>query len=78
VLFIGTQFSNLYTAVDTTARGRVHFFFPGACTVSSCDIDTLLAKSRCYQVGNALGTVWGTCSGSVVDSRGGGTFATPI
>jgi hypothetical protein len=23
VLFIGTQFSNLYTAVDTPARGRV-------------------------------------------------------
>jgi hypothetical protein len=23
VLFIGTQFSNLYTAVDTSARGRV-------------------------------------------------------
>jgi hypothetical protein len=25
VLFIGTQFSNLYTAVDTPARGRVGF-----------------------------------------------------
>jgi hypothetical protein len=23
VLFIGTQFSNLYTAVDTPAKGRV-------------------------------------------------------
>ena len=23
VLFIGTQFSNLYTAVDTSAKGRV-------------------------------------------------------
>jgi hypothetical protein len=26
VLFIGTQFSNLYTAVDTPARGRVGSF----------------------------------------------------
>jgi len=25
VLFIGTQFSNLYTSVDTPARGRVGF-----------------------------------------------------
>jgi hypothetical protein len=25
VLFIGTQFSNLYTAVDTPARGRVNY-----------------------------------------------------
>ena len=31
VLFIGTQFSNLYTAVDTPARGRV-----GVCVVGVC------------------------------------------
>jgi hypothetical protein len=31
VLFIGTQFSNLYTAVDTPARGRV-----GVCVVFVC------------------------------------------
>jgi hypothetical protein len=32
VLFIGTQFSNLYTAVDTPARGRVS----GVCVVFVC------------------------------------------
>jgi hypothetical protein len=30
-MFIGTQFSNLYTAVDTTAKGRV-----GVCVVFVC------------------------------------------
>ena len=43
VLFIGTQFSNLYTAVDTPARGRVVkgllFTNYGSCEEFKIDID---------------------------------------
>ena len=42
VLFIGTQFSNLYTAVDTPARGRV-----GVCVVFVCKY--VLGHSRVSQ-----------------------------
>ena len=42
VLFIGTQFSNLYTAVDTPARGRV-----GLCVVFVCKY--VLGHSRVSQ-----------------------------
>jgi hypothetical protein len=42
VLFIGTQFSNLYTAVDTSARGRV-----GVCVVFVCKY--VLGHSRVSQ-----------------------------
>ncbi len=35
VLFIGTQFSNLYTAVDTLARGRVVVCLVFVCLVFS-------------------------------------------
>ena len=42
VLFIGTQFSNLYTAVDTPARGRV-----GVCVVFVCKY--VLGRSRVSQ-----------------------------
>jgi hypothetical protein len=41
-LFIGTQFSNLYTAVDTPARGRV-----GVCVVFVCKY--VLGHSRVSQ-----------------------------
>jgi len=36
VLFIGTQFSNLYTAVDTPARGRVVVCLVFVCLVFVC------------------------------------------
>ena len=36
VLFIGTQFSNLYTAVDTPARGRVVVCLVFVCLVLVC------------------------------------------
>jgi hypothetical protein len=36
VLFIGTQFSNLYTAVDTPARGRVGVCVVFVCLVFAC------------------------------------------
>jgi len=42
MLFIGTQFSNLYTAVDTPARGRV-----GVCVVFVCKY--VLGRSRVSQ-----------------------------
>ena len=42
VLFIGTQFSNLYTAVDTPVRGRV-----GVCVVFVCKY--VLGHSRVSQ-----------------------------
>ena len=42
VLFIGTQFSNLYTAVDMPARGRV-----GVCVVFVCKY--VLGHSRVSQ-----------------------------
>jgi hypothetical protein len=42
VLFIGTQFSNLYTAVDTPFRGRV-----GVCVVFVCKY--VLGHSRVSQ-----------------------------
>jgi hypothetical protein len=42
VLFIGTQFSNLYTLVDTSARGRV-----GVCVVCVCKY--VLGRSRVSQ-----------------------------
>ena len=42
MLFIGTQFSNLYTAVDTPARGRV-----GVCVVFVCKY--VLGHSRVSQ-----------------------------
>ena len=36
MLFIGTQFSNLYTAVDTPARGRVFVCLVFVCLVFVC------------------------------------------
>jgi hypothetical protein len=36
VLFIGTQFSNLYTAVDTPAKGRVTVCVVFVCLVFAC------------------------------------------
>ncbi len=36
MLFIGTQFSNLYTAVDTPARGRVVVCLVFVCLVFAC------------------------------------------
>ena len=36
VLFIGTQFSNLYSAVDTSARGRVVVCLVFVCLVIVC------------------------------------------
>jgi len=41
-MFIGTQFSNLYTLVDTSARGRV-----GVCVVCVCKY--VLGRSRVSQ-----------------------------
>ena len=46
MLFIGTQFSNLYTAVDTPARGRV-----GVCVVFVCKY--VLGHSRVSQPPNS-------------------------
>ena len=47
VLFIGTQFSNLYTAVDTPARGRVVVCLVFVCLVFVCKY--VLGHSRVSQ-----------------------------
>ncbi len=47
VLFIGTQFSNLYTAVDTPARGRVGECVVFVCLVFACKY--VLGLSRVSQ-----------------------------
>ena len=47
VLFIGTQFSNLYTAVDTPARGRVVVCLVLLCLVFVCKY--VLGHSRVSQ-----------------------------
>ena len=48
VLFIGTQFSNLYTAVDTPARGRVVVCLVFVCLVFVCKY--VLGHSVCKYV----------------------------
>ena len=48
VLFIGTQFSNLYTAVDTPANGRV-----GVCVVFVFACKYVLGHSRVSQPPNS-------------------------
>ena len=50
VLFIGTQFSNLYTAVDTPARGRVVVCLVFVCLVFVCKY--VLGHSRVSQPPN--------------------------
>jgi hypothetical protein len=52
VLFIGTQFSNLYTAVDTPARGRVVVCLVFVCLVFVCKY--VLGHSRVFQPLNLL------------------------
>jgi len=52
VLFIGTQFSNLYTTVDTPARGRVCVCVVFVCLVSACKY--VLGHSRVSQPLNLL------------------------
>jgi hypothetical protein len=47
VLFIGTQFSNLYTAVETPARGRVGVCVVFVCLVFACKY--VLGHSRVSQ-----------------------------
>ena len=47
MLFIGTQFSNLYTAVDTPARGRVVVCLVFVCLVFACKY--VLRHSRVSQ-----------------------------
>jgi hypothetical protein len=47
VLFIGTQFSSLYTAVDTPARGRVGVCVVFVCLVFACKY--VLGHSRVSQ-----------------------------
>jgi hypothetical protein len=47
VLFIGTRFSNLYTAVDTPARGRVVVCWVFVCLVFVCKY--VLGHSRVFQ-----------------------------
>jgi hypothetical protein len=47
VLFIGTQFSNLYTAVDTPAKGRVGLCVVFVCLVFACKYE--LGHSRVSQ-----------------------------
>jgi hypothetical protein len=47
VLFIGTQFSNLYTAVDMPARGRVGVCVVFVCLVFACKY--VLGHSRVSQ-----------------------------
>jgi hypothetical protein len=47
VLFIGTQFGNLYTAVDTPARGRVGVCVVFVCLVFACKY--VLGHSRVSQ-----------------------------
>ena len=46
VLFIGTQFSNLYTSVDTPARGRVVVCLVFVCLVFVCKY--VLGHSQVY------------------------------
>ena len=48
VLFIGTQFSNLYTAVDTPAKGRL-----GVCVVFVFACKYVLGHSRVSQPPNS-------------------------
>jgi hypothetical protein len=52
VLFIGTQFSNLYTAVDTPALGRVVVCLVFVCLVFVCKY--VLGHSRVSQPLNLL------------------------
>ncbi len=47
VLFIGTQFSNLYTSVDTPARGRMGVCVVFVCLVFACKY--VLGHSRVSQ-----------------------------
>ena len=46
VLFIGTQFSNLYTAVDTPARGRVGYKNERALLIESLLSVNVFEKKR--------------------------------
>jgi hypothetical protein len=51
VLFIGTQLSNLYTAVDTPAKGRVGVCVVFVCLVFACKY--VLGHSRVSQPSNS-------------------------
>jgi hypothetical protein len=50
-MFIGTQFSNLYTAVDTPAKGRVGVCVVFVCLVFACKY--VLGHSRVSQPPNS-------------------------